>query len=425
MDRLRASWFGAFSSLIVARAIASAATFLTIAVLGRTLGPAHYGDLVVLLTILKIASEFIGPALDTALVRFVGAARDDEQSAITFANAVLRAKAALAIATVLLGLALALPIQRLLFARDGVEISSTAIVIAFVAAALTVLAMYAQSCFQAWQRFTGYARFEVAAASLRLFSIVALVLLATDSILALFIAYAAAPIVVALCATPWLPSTKNAVVTPAVWRDLAHFAKWVVVACACTSLAQRVDILLVAGNKLPPELVSQYGAAVQLTLLGDLVIITLFNVLLPKASRLTTREELLGFLRSFRLPTLFAFAGLLPLLLASGVIAHVTFGADYTQTGTLFSILLVGAAFALGSAPAGATLYGLGHSRTIAALECFKLLAILIGGAFAVPGYGVVGMAWTVAVVRGALGVATYAMAYHHARHLESTENTR
>lgn len=416
--RARASWFGAFSSVFFARGVASAATFLTIALLGRTLGRAHYGDLVILLTTMKVSSELAGPALDTALVRFVGAAESGGVSDVLYVRAVFRAKAALAAAIVFAGLFLAWPVQQIVLLREsGTQVPLYALGLAFVGAALSLFYAFAQSCFQARQLFGAYAWLEVLGAVLRLVAVGTLALTGHGSVVPMFIAYAAAPLLVAAIAWRSLPYrvTGPGPVSTEVWTELWHFAKWVIAACAFTSLAQRLDVFLVAAFGVPAESVGDYGAAVQLTLLGDLVIITLFNVLLPKASRLHERTELLAFLRSFGVPTAIGFVGLAPLLLGSGLIAKWTFGEGYVDTGALFALLLVGTAFALGSAPAGATLYGLGKSRTIAALECAKMLGVLAGGVAVVPAYGVFGMAWVVAAVKGSVGILTYGLALWYA----------
>ncbi|NUM55913.1 MAG: oligosaccharide flippase family protein [Candidatus Hydrogenedentes bacterium] len=415
--RVRASWFGAFTSVFFARGIASVATFLTIALLGRTLGRAHYGDLVILLTIMKVASELAGPALDTALVRFVGAAESGAASAAVYVHAVFRAKLWLAMAIVVAGVLMVWPIQQVIFLRESnPNVPLYALALAFLGAALTLFYAFVQTCFQARQLFGAYAWLEVLAAVLRLVAVGALALSGFGTVTPMFIAYAGAPLVVAALAWRSLPIGISAAepVPAAVWAELWHFTKWVVAACAFTSLAQRIDVFLIAAFDVPAESVGDYCAAVQLTLLGDLVIITLFNVLLPKASRLHKRTELLAFLRSFGLPTAVGFVALVPLLLGSGPIAEWTFGDAFVDTGALFALLLVGTAFALGSAPAGAALYGLGKSRAIAALECAKMMGVLVGGAVMVPQFGVFGMAWIVAAVKGSVGVLTYGLALWH-----------
>lgn len=421
--RLWQSWLGAFTSVFFARGAASAATFLTIAVLGRTLGRAHYGDLVVLLTVMKIASELAGPALDTALVRFVGTAESMGTNATVYMRAVLRAKLALAALIIMAGALLAWPIQQYVVAS---ALPLHAIGLAFAGAALTLLYAFVQSCFQARQQFGEYAWLEVLGAVSRLAAVGGLAWSGHANVTNMFIAYAGAPLAIAalLWAMKPAPASWSGKVPAMVWSELWNFTKWVVAACALTTLSQRLDVFLISAAKLPKESIGDYCAAVQLTLLGDLVIITLFNVLLPRASRLHERGELLAFLRGFGIPTIMGFVGLIPLLAGSSVIAKATFGDAYVDTGALFALLLVGTAFALGSAPAGATLYGLGRSRTIAGLECIKLAGVLAGGIVMVPMYGVFGMAWVVAAVKGSVGVLTYALALWQALREKPSRNT-
>lgn len=417
LDKLRASWFGAFSSVFLARGVGSLATFFTIALLGRTLGRAHYGDLVILLTIMKVASELAGPALDTALVRFVGAAESTGAQAAHYMRAVLRVKLALSAAILIAGAILVWPIQQIIFLREGgALVPLTTLGLAFVGAALAMMYAFVQSSYQARQQFDAYALLEVSGALARLAAIGALAVSGVANVTNMFVAYAGAPVAIAALAwiiAPVVTAGRDAI-PASVWREIWHFTKWVIAACAFTSLAQRLDVFLIAAFDVPKESVGDYCAAVQLTLLGDLVIITLFNVLLPRASRLRERRELLEFLRGFGMPTAMGFAALVPLVLGANFIADLTFGNVYADTGALFALLLVGTAFALGSAPAGATLYGLGKARTIAALECVKLMGVLAGGAVMVPQFGVFGMAWVVAAVKGSVGILTYGLALLH-----------
>jgi len=424
--KLRASWFGAFSSVFLARGTASVATFLTIALLGRTLGRAHYGDLVILLTIMKVASELAGPALDTALVRFVGAAESTGAEAAHYMRAVLRVKLALSAGILVVGALLVWPIQQVLFLREGgALVPLTTLGLAFVGAALAMMYAFVQSGYQAKQQFGAYALLEVSGALARLAAVGALAVSDFASVTNMFVAYAGAPVAVAAIAwgiAPVLSKSRDAI-PASVWREIWHFTKWVIAACAFTSLAQRLDVFLIAAFDVPKDSIGDYCAAVQLTLLGDLVIITLFNVLLPRASRLHERRELLEFLRGFGLPTAMGFATLVPLVLGANFIADLTFGNVYADTGALFALLLIGTAFALVSAPAGATLYGLGKSRSIAVLECAKMIAILVGGLAMVPAFGVFGMAWVVAATKGTMGVVTYALALWHVMRRKPAES--
>ncbi|MBX7259988.1 MAG: oligosaccharide flippase family protein, partial [Candidatus Hydrogenedentes bacterium] len=401
-------WAKAFGGVFVARIAASAAVLATVLLLGRLLGPARYADLVILLSIMKVASELVGPAMDTTLVRFVAKQSDARpEDSIPYYRAILSAKLALVAVLLLGGVALAAPLQRLLL-EPGHEtaVSTHAIWIAFAGAAVTVLWGYSQAVYQAQQRFAAYAGFELLNAVSRLVIVGVVLFFAWHGLTTILLAYVLAAVLSTIVAWVCLPSaifSENTGPSP-VWKDMLHFAKWVLAACCFTSLFQRADVFLLAAFHEPKAAIGAYGAAIQLTLLGDLAIGTLFSVLLPKASGLRSGEDARHFLRSFARPMGLAAAAALPIILLSAPIVRVSFGPDYAQTATLFAILLIGTLFAMGSAPAGAALYGLGHSRAIAFLELAKVLATLLLGLFVVPRYGAWGMAWVIAAVKGGVG---------------------
>jgi O-antigen/teichoic acid export membrane protein len=193
--------------------------------------------------------------------------------------------------------------------------------------------------------------------------------------------------------------------------EVMHFAKWVIVACMCTALSQGIDVFMLSAYDVPRESIGHYRAAISLALVGELAVMTLFQVLLPKASQLTTAEELIQFLRRYQSRTLLAGVAMLPALFIAEPICTLVFGQDFAGTGQLFAILLVGTACVLTSAPAGAVVYAGGRSPVIAALEALKIVFIFAIGLWAAPRYGALGMAYTMAVVRGVIAAATYGAA--------------
>lgn len=410
-----AQWAGAFGSVFLARMVSSGATFLTVILAARALGRGAYGELVILLSVMKVAAELVGPALDTALVRF-GARHleSDSDAALRYVRAVFALKIGLAAALIALGILVAWPLSVILSdPANDLEIASLAIAVAFAGAASTVMWAFAQASLQARQKFAQYAGIEMICSVFRFVIVVALLGLGHGRVLPILAAYVAAPAFAAAVAWRGLPKGlfSRFTVRGDVAREVLQFSKWVLVACAFTSLAQRADVFLLTYWNLPREAIGDYGAALQLTLIGDLVILTLFNVLLPKASSLQSAAELRGFLHQFRFPSLLMFAALIPLVIASRWIAVIAFGPEYVRAGTLFAILVLGAAFSLGCAPAGAALYGMGRTRTIATLEGVKLIGIVAGSFLLVPRHGLYAMAWTVAAVKGIVGIATYIVA--------------
>lgn len=413
-------WAGAFGAVFFSRIVSTGATFVTVILAARMLGRGAYGELIVLLSIMKVAAELVGPALDTTLVRF--AARHSEDStfrSLDYVRTIFRLKLMLAGVLLVLGCALAWPLGRLLSEPlGGVQVGPAAVILAFTGAAATVLWAFAQASLQARQQFTRYAVIELACSLVRLLIVVTLLGAGVHHVMPVLGAYVAAPAAAALIAWRGLPKglfARDRGGAPVI-PEIVGFAKWVLLACAFTSLAQRADVFLITSFQFPAESIGDYGAALQLTLIGDLVILTLFNVLLPKASTLKSSVELRKFLHQFRVPALLMFVALVPFILVSRWIAVLAFGPEYIRAGGLFAVLVLGSAFALGCAPAGAALYGMGRTSLIALLEGFKLLAIVTGGLLFIETYGLFGMAWTVAAAKGVIGVITYAVALHATR---------
>jgi O-antigen/teichoic acid export membrane protein len=411
------AWSHSFVVVLVTRVLATVLTFLTISLLGRALGRIAYGELVVYLTLLKVASELIGPALDTATVRF--AARCvDKTAAIPYFRAVLLAKLLLGFAFIAIGLAGSTTIQQWFLREypDGTW-QLAAIVLASFGAGTAMIQSFVQAALQANERFTAYAMLEFAGAAVRLALIGALMAGGRTEPALILAAYAIAPLLVVAGAAPFLPENvlRPGIANRAVWRDVAAFSKWVLVACCCTSLAQRLDMLLVAYFREPPAAAGNYAAAAQLALLGDLVIMTLFHVLLPRASRIQDAQALRAFLRGFRLPSLLAFTGFVPAWILSDRIILVVFGYEYAGAGLLFTLLVLGTVCAFVSAPAGAALYGVGRPQVVAGLEGIKAAIVFVGGVLFVPAHGVVAMAWVVATAKAVVGMLTYVLAVRSA----------
>ena len=344
-------WARAFSGLLAARAVACVATVFGIALMSRTLGPARFADLVLCLTVMKVGAEVFGPALDTALVRFGarGSFRPDEHGegrgeTLGHAQVILYAKGVLAAALIGFGFTLMRPLAQLWLGEDGAaRLPVGGLPLAMFGAALTLAWSYAQAFFQAQQNFRRYARFEVLSALVRLMFIVGIVVWAQrlssvgPEMVRLFLAAYIAAAALAAAAT-WRLLPRDVFRWPSgaasQVRDVAGFTKWAFLACCFTSLAHRADIFLV--NRFPHlgrDAVGQYSGAVQLVLLGDLVILTLFNVLLPKASGLRTPDQMRRFLRGFRMPALWAGLAAVPIILGAGPLARVVLGPAYGATG--------------------------------------------------------------------------------------------
>jgi len=404
---------GAVSSVLAIRGLAAGAAFLATVLVARQLGPERYGPFAVLFSIVTIVMGLTGPALDTSLVRFASRhiGPEGDRSAPYF-KIVLQLKSAVGVLLMLFGLVGARPLMHLLFREATAEaIAPAAMVLAFAGGVTMTLWGLAQSYFLAHQRYRTYAGFMLLNSLLRLGFVVVLVWANVKSVLTMLCAYVAAPILVTGAAWSRLPLRfLRAPVQREQRHELYHFAKWVVLASLFTCLAQRADLLLLGYFGIAEERLGHYGAALNLVLLGDLVVLTFYDVLLPKASRLTTAGEMALFLRRFRGPALLGALAMAPVLAVSGPLSRLTFGSAYAETGALFAILLCGTLASVAATPAVTAAYGLGRAWIVACLEGARLLLCVLIGMWIAPRYGAVGMAWAVAGIRASVAVAMYVL---------------
>ncbi|HNR29919.1 MAG TPA: oligosaccharide flippase family protein [Candidatus Hydrogenedentes bacterium] len=419
------SWLNAIVSVLGARVLGSGAAFLGNILVARHLEPAGYGQFYLLFTIMTVVAGLTGPGLDTSLVRFASKhLHTDREASFAYFTVMFYMKCVVFVTTMLLGVIAAKPLLRLLFSSDEVtSVTVAAVTLAFFGGAAVSMWGFAQSYFQSRQQFGRYAGFEFFSSTLRLGLVVLLILLDVRRIWAYLAVYVAAP--TAMWGVSWLLLPRRvftADATMAVTRELLAFAKWVLLATFFTTLTQRLDLLLLGMFRLPQETLGCYGAAVSLVLLGELVLLTFYNVLLPKASALKNASDLRRFIGSFRVPSLFFCLGMSLLMPFAETLRHLFFGEKYVGTELYFLILLTGIIVSLGCAPAVTSLYSLGRSHLIAAFEGGRFVCTLALGLYIVPRYGAVGMAWVVTGTRAVMSALMYLVAHQEVKRLTVAE---
>lgn len=424
----------AIGSVLGLRGVTAATAFLTGVLVARQLQPALYGQFAKLFALMMIVMGLAGPPLDMSLVRFaaryITPERDDSPPYFAL---VFYVKCCMGALILVAGALMARPLVYLVFERGAESAGSAAlppapphaVMLAFVGGCVMTFFGFTQSFFQAHQRFARYAGFELMNALLRLGIVAVFILVGVKTAFIMLCGYVAAPAVVAVIGWSRLPrGLLRLSLPPGIGRKFFHFARWLLLAGIFTTLAQRVDILLLGYFRVPDESQGHYGAAIVLALLGELVVLTLFHVILPKASQIRTAVEMNTFVRKFRWPSILFSLGMLPALVLSGLVARMTFGEAFADTGKLFAILLISSIVTVPCVPVITSLYGLGRSHIVALLEGVRLVATVVIGVLVVPHWGVLGMAWTVSGVRAAVIVATFIAAHRELRRLRHLETT-
>jgi len=419
-----------FAGVYGVRILAAGMAFFASVIVARYLGPERFGVFAVLLIVFRVLSDIVGPGLDTAIVRFCSRAYGDGlDAARPYFRVLVNAKLAVVLVLVVGGVVFAPLLNAQLLPNAAVP--DYAVTLAVWGAAFAVVWSTAQAYFQSRQRFSLYALFEGLHAALRLaaFGGIALTGMAAGAMaMDGFTPYGVSGLIAAQFGVTALVAVIAITLVPRrlyfgqagqhVRGEVYHFSKWLVVACGATALSQGMDVFILGYLGAPEGDIGKYRAAVQLIMAGELAVVTLFQVLLPKASQLKTAGELGDFLRLYQGRSLL-FGMLFLLAIPIGVPAiTIIYGQAYAEAGQLFAILIVGTAFIVSSAPAGAVVYSAGQSHVIALLETLKVIAIVAAGVWAAQRYGAYGMAVTVAAVRSVVAVLTYVVARRAVRAL-------
>lgn len=423
-------WTQSILSVLGARSFAAAAAFLGNVLVARQLGDANFGRFYLLFSIMTIVAGLTGPALDTSLVRFAVKQGVKSNASLPYFKAVLYFKIALLFFTLVAGVATVRPILQTLFVwspDDPTPVRYYYVLLAFTGGAVVSMWGFAQSYFQAHQRFTEYAGYEFCSSLLRLGLVLALLGLGSHSVLLFLGAYVVAPLAMALISWTQLPQEVFRARTDfRIARELIGFGKWVLLATVFTTLTQRLDILLlnIDAFGVPKDLVGRYSAAVSIALVGELVLLTFYSVLLPKASQLKSAGELRQYIGQFRIPSMLFSLGLALTIPLSGPFCRIVLGEEYMGTEIYFAILMLGVIVSVGCAPTVTALYSLGHSRTVSVMEGLRLFLTLGLGLIVVPRYDVWGMAMVIMVVRSGLAVVTYVVAHNRVKRMTAREST-
>ncbi|MDF3818508.1 oligosaccharide flippase family protein [Leptospira sp. 96542] len=175
-------------------------------------------------------------------------------------------------------------------------------------------------------------------------------------------------------------------------KKLLLFNLWAFAASIFAILSDRMEIFFL--NQFhPPEIVADYGTALQL-FSGFVIILATFNsIIYPKLARLVDTEEFPNVLKkSVLLGSLIAL-GLFPGIFLAEPILTFLFGYKYTNSISVFKILYPNFLLQLVFAPLGTALFALGLPRLLAGLALLRLVFGAVFDFWIIPSWGANGAA--------------------------------
>lgn len=170
-------------------------------------------------------------------------------------------------------------------------------------------------------------------------------------------------------------------------KKLLLFNLWVFAASIFAILSDRLEIFFL--NEFhPPEIVADYGTALQLFSGFVIILSTFSSIIYPKLSRLYDTIDF----RPFLIKAV-GLGGLVALLLSPGFflgepILTLLFGAKYVNSIPIFKILYPNFLLQLVFAPLGMALFAMGQPRLLAGLAGLRLFFGCIFDFWIIPHWG-------------------------------------
>jgi len=375
----------AFIALTVGQLLALVAAYATHITLARLLGASDYGDYGIILNALSTASVFLTAGLPEAIAKIV-AQRPALTSAVAYQALRLQARVA-----VLLGVGYALLSPLLARVLKDPAIAGSLALSALSIPGVAIVAV-AQGTLNGQRRFWAQALLVGGGAAMRCAAVVTLTYF--YRVHGAVVGLVVAPTLVGLATLPALkPHAEPGVFDP---KELAHFARPVVVFTVALALLMNLDLFGVKAAGVSAERIGLYAAAATVAKMPYLVLSALGVVLLPVLSSTGSSEndEARSTLRTaFRGLLLGSFLIMGTLVPLSSAILRTLYGAAFVEAALPLAVLLVsGTIFTLFFVISYA-LYGVGDPKTPMMLTLAGLAVELVVLGPAIHFWGVTGAA--------------------------------
>ncbi len=386
--------------VVVGNSLYTAIGFICILLVANWLTPAEFGQLSAALALLIVLQEICGSGYDLSVVRF--AARHSEEPN-TVNNAVYNS--ALLTKFIVLSLVAGLlyyfssPLSYLIASNS--HLAPTIEIIAFGVVAGGVMTLQL-SRYQAEQAFVAFSLLRLAN---NLFKLALLAFLGKE-----FLSVESASFAWVLAFVPVLlidcivranlvgkRHKKNVIVSTSRFMKQAQLAKllkfsgWLILSHLLFALYSRVDVFIL-GYFADWTAVGVYSVAWNLVYVMDLLTFSIILSLMPKASKLTTKSELVDYSKtSLRISGVVAILFVL-ILFGSGLFFDIFF-SQYDGADEVFMIMFVGPLITLFVHPLYLILYARDKPILVVVSNGTLLVAVALFSVILVPLFGVYGTA--------------------------------
>lgn len=378
----------------------------------QALGPSLFGIFYLCSQAILLTDGVLGSAFDMGVVRLVpGLQSSDPAKASNTETAALMLKFAIAGSISLILVPFASPLANVAFdlPSGGNLIQLTCI------AAIAVLALRSvQVHLQVNQRFASYGALDLLTSVIRIGGVIAVLYLSGPNLAYLLVALAIAP---AFTFTVGIATLARGLLRlkPAFWeatKEFASYVKWPLLTFCITTVAAKVDLLLLTAWGTIAE-VGLFSAGQVLTMIPELLGMYLAIVVSPKIMPAIQAGSFPAMLQRFQLAALvFAAAGLVAGLACLGLIGDYFLPGEYRRSVTILAILLPGALLSMANFPLVVPTLMFVRPRALIVIELVLLAPLLVVYYVAITRFGAEGAAVVTSLSRTFKAILQLAVAW-------------
>ncbi len=365
----------------------------------RNLLPSEFGRFSLAIAVMGLLSQGMELGLTTGFVKFASQyLREQREKSSLILLVALKSRLVSGLVLLGVGYLAADLIGRHIFRKEDLE---TLLRLAFVGGFGALMFGFTRGVLQARQWFRRFAFLGIWPNLLRL-GVFALLLLAGAFRLGnVILAYVLSPVACFLISWAVIPRDflkARGDHRGAFW-EIFRFSKWVTLSNVATMIILRLDVFMLTSMRSSED-VAFYVGANQLAYVFPIVTGSITQALLPRATALSSADELRGYVRGGLKAIPWALLVFIPLIFLAGPIVEILYGDQYLHSIPIFRILIVGFMISVMVNPLSLLLYTLNRAELLAILNGLQLILNVSMNLWLIPTHGATGAAISSLTIR-------------------------
>jgi O-antigen/teichoic acid export membrane protein len=358
----------------------------------RNLVPSEFGLFSLAVAVMGLLSQGMELGLTTGFVKFASQyMREQGEKSSLILLVALKSRLVSGVLLLVIGYLAADLIGRHIFRREGLE---TLLRLAFVGGFGALMFGFTRGVLQARQWFRRFAFLGIWPNLLRLSALALLLLAGAFHLGNVILVYILSPVACFLISWAVIPRDflkARGDHRGAFW-EIFHFSKWVTLSNIATMIILRLDVFMLTSMRSSEDVAFYVGAS-QLAYVFPILTGSITQALLPKATALSSADELRSYVRGGLRVVPWALVIFVPLIFLAGPIVGILYGDQYVHSIPIFRILIVGFMISVMVNPMSLLLYTLNRAELLAILNGLQLILNVSMNLWLIPSYGATGAA--------------------------------